>query len=214
MKIPLGKQLKKRSQIEVAILQDELVDIIYSIVDDAVLHGGTAIWRCYSGKRFSEDIDLYSQSFSDSVRDFSTAILSRGLTIGKLKDTGRVIYSSVSNGRSEVRVEINHFSTQIGKVSKFELVDGSYIEVLSLTPEQLIREKMEAYRDRRFIRDIYDIYHLVGIIGDLGALKRDFLTFLKEIGKPVDEQVLKTIVYSGIPPTFEGMVIELKRVVR
>ncbi len=43
MRIPLGKQLKKRSQIEVAILQDELVDIIYSIVDDAVLHGGTAI---------------------------------------------------------------------------------------------------------------------------------------------------------------------------
>ena len=26
---------------------------------NAILHGGTAIWRIYSGKRFSEDLDLY-----------------------------------------------------------------------------------------------------------------------------------------------------------
>ena len=54
MKIPLANQLKKRQQVETALLQDEIIGIIYLITEDMVLHGGTAIWRCYSGKRFSE----------------------------------------------------------------------------------------------------------------------------------------------------------------
>lgn len=73
---------EEKSQLEVATLHGELVYIIHSIADDAVLHGGISIWRCYSGKRFAEDIDLYSQSFPDSIKDFSTAVHSRGLTIG------------------------------------------------------------------------------------------------------------------------------------
>jgi len=46
---------------------------------------------------------------------------------------------------------------------KYELVDGSYTEILSLSPNQLILEKISAYKNRKFVSDIYDIYHLSGV---------------------------------------------------
>ena len=47
-------------RLRLAELQDEVIDIIYNRVEpDATLYGGTAIWRCYGGNRFSEDIDIY-----------------------------------------------------------------------------------------------------------------------------------------------------------
>ncbi|MFH1246948.1 MAG: nucleotidyl transferase AbiEii/AbiGii toxin family protein, partial [Candidatus Micrarchaeota archaeon] len=58
MNFPLANKLKKRLHLETATLQDEVVDLIYSI-SSPVLHGGTAIWRCYAGNRFSEDLDFY-----------------------------------------------------------------------------------------------------------------------------------------------------------
>ncbi|MEM1546291.1 MAG: nucleotidyl transferase AbiEii/AbiGii toxin family protein [Candidatus Methanomethylicia archaeon] len=32
---------------------------IYNSFPEAVIHGGTAIWRCYGSNRFSEDVDVY-----------------------------------------------------------------------------------------------------------------------------------------------------------
>lgn len=58
MKIPLILQLKRQNHKELAIAQDIMVENIFNI-EDAVFHGGTAIWRCYGGNRFSEVIDLY-----------------------------------------------------------------------------------------------------------------------------------------------------------
>jgi predicted nucleotidyltransferase component of viral defense system len=58
-KIPLSQRLKRRQHIEIARLQDIVMETLYRVFPESVLHGGTAIWRCYSGSRFSEDIDVY-----------------------------------------------------------------------------------------------------------------------------------------------------------
>lgn len=55
MEIPLEKRLKKRLHVDVGRLQDEAMEVLYSVDNTLVLHGGTAIWRCFSGNRFSED---------------------------------------------------------------------------------------------------------------------------------------------------------------
>ena len=70
MKLPLANQLKNRQQVETAFLQDEIIRLVYLITDDMVLHGGTAIWRCYSGKRFSVDLNFYSSTFSGLTKQF------------------------------------------------------------------------------------------------------------------------------------------------
>lgn len=205
MRLPIAKQLKKRSQIDVAFLQDEIMDILYSISDDLILHGGTAIWRCYNGKRFSEDIDLYSRSFPKFINSLREKVVSHGLLIPKIKDTGNVIFSNIHNNKSTVKVEINHSAVIQGSQMKYEMADGSNIEILSLTADQFVMEKILAYSDRRYIRDLYDIYHLTGTVPLEKKTKESLLEFLGNILDPVDESVLKTLVYSGLPPTSDHM---------
>ena len=67
--IPLILKLKKSSQKEIAKAQDLIVEEIYKIFDKAIIHGGTSIWRCYNGNRFSEDIDMYIPKEISKIND-------------------------------------------------------------------------------------------------------------------------------------------------
>jgi len=213
MKIPLANQLKKRQQVETAFLQDEIIRIVYLTTDDMVLHGGTAIWRCYSGKRFSEDLDFYSLSFPSLIKQFEKSASSQGLKITKIKDTGNVIFSTVSSGKTTVKIEVNHTRKVEGTITTYELADGTEIEILSLTPDQFIEEKIDAYNDRLYIRDLYDIYHLVKSCRILDSTRTKLRHFLVNIQHPVDEPILKSIVFIGLAPTFDRMVSEIWRII-
>jgi predicted nucleotidyltransferase component of viral defense system len=57
--IPLILRLKRANHKELAKAQDIIVKALYETFNEAVFHGGTCIWRCYGGNRFSEDIDVY-----------------------------------------------------------------------------------------------------------------------------------------------------------
>lgn len=206
----MGKRIKKRRHLEVALLQDELVDLLYSLEQGLVFHGGTAIWRCYAGNRFSEDLDFYGpvQKIDDA---FSSAVKSRSLVLSKYKKTGNLAFSKISNGRVEVRLEVNFSSSKSPVVAPFERVDGSLIDVLTLSPEQLILEKIGAYSSRFFIRDLYDIYHLSNFVKDESLVSMQMRSFLSSAKQPVDEANLEAIVYSGAVPSFQQIVDSLKR---
>ena len=214
MKLPIAKQLKKQSQVQIAFLQDEIVDILYSLADDLIFRGGTAIWRCYHGKRFSEDLDFYSLSFTNIMKEFHESVISHGLSVPRIEDTGNVIFSTIRNNDATIRVEINHVSDVTGNLMKYELTDGSNVEVLSLTADQFINEKILAYTDRRYIRDIYDIYHISTNFQLKDLTKQNLMEFLSNLPQPLDEPVLRTLVYTGLAPTFENMIREMKRRIR
>jgi len=58
--IPPILKLRKLAQKGVASAQDKIVEEVFKVFGKtAVLHGGTGIWRCYRGNRFSEDVDVY-----------------------------------------------------------------------------------------------------------------------------------------------------------
>jgi len=76
VKIPLEKRLKKRMDVEIAFLQDEVVEILYAIESRLVLHGGTAVWRCYGGNRLSEDLDFYLHASKSELEKFANDFLS------------------------------------------------------------------------------------------------------------------------------------------
>ncbi len=67
MDLPISNVLKSRSELETAQLADAVVGILTNITDKMALHGGTAVWRCYNGRRFSTDIDVYiwAEDFKD-----------------------------------------------------------------------------------------------------------------------------------------------------
>ena len=176
-----------------------------------VLHGGTAIWRCYSGKRFSEDLDFYSSTFPGLTKQFEKIGLSQGLSITKMKDAGNVIFSTISNGRARVKLEINHSRKIDGSLTTYELADGTEIEILSLTPDQFIEEKIAEYTDRRFVRYLYDICHLTKSYKIMISTRMHLKQFLHTIQRPVDEPILRSIVYIGLAPTFDRMFDGIRR---
>ncbi len=210
MNLPLENRLKKRAHVQVALLQDELADLVYSIEEKAVLHGGTAIWRCYSGNRFSEDLDFYAPR-QNSLDDLPPKAKERGIEVLKFKKTNSLLYSKFSNGEVTVRLEANFASKLRGVVAPFEKVDGSAMQVLTLTPEQLILEKVAAYKSRRLIRDLYDIFHLSGLVKEEQKVAKEVAQLLENLPEPVDEENLRAIVYAGAIPSFSQLEQALKR---
>lgn len=212
MKIPLANKVKKRLHLEIGLLQDELIDIIYTIAPQSVLHGGTAMWRCYDGNRFSEDIDIYLIRDENFEGMLKKKLKERKLELLKYKKTNNLIFSKIANGQAEVRLEIHLFLKKIDSIVKpYEKMDGSFIDVFTLSGEKLILEKIKAYTDRKLIRDIYDVYHLTKYVKEDNVIKNEIVQFLSTIENPLDEENLKVIVYLGAIPSFKQMIESLKK---
>lgn len=210
MTVPLEKRLRKKMHVEIAKLQDEVVEILYMVNNEFILHGGTAIWRCYKGNRFSEDLDFYFQNLSQIEEKLKTKINERGLILVKYKKTKNLVFCKISNGSVEIRVEINYSARKEYVSKSFEKTDGTFMTIFTLSLNDLVLEKVNAYKNRKFIRDLYDIYHLSNEeCGANASLEiKKLLTF---IPKPIDENNIKVLVYSGAIPTFTHMVAELKK---
>lgn len=209
MKIPLANQLRG-IQTQIARLQDEALDITYAILPEAILHGGTAIWRCYRGKRFSDDLDFYALAGKDFRERFSAEAGRRGLQATKFRRTENSIYARLSDGRSGVSVEISTRAKGNAVPAAYERADGTHTEIRSLLPEDLIIEKAHAFVNRKLIRDIYDVYFLSGA-ADLKKTGPNLRELMRKFLKPADEKNLRTLVYSGPAPSFAEMLAALER---
>ncbi|MFP3950485.1 MAG: nucleotidyl transferase AbiEii/AbiGii toxin family protein [Candidatus Micrarchaeia archaeon] len=210
MEIPIAKKLKKRAHLELALLQDEVVEVLYSLCagNEPVLHGGTAIWRCYGGRRFSEDLDFYGSLTEEFREKLARELESRGLVLGKYKKAPHVVFAKIQNRNTEVKLEISKGFPSKKVLRQYEKADGTKMDIYSLPREELIKEKMEAYLNRRFIRDIYDVYFL----GQQEGKIRGISGFLNRLGPPADEKNLRALVYVGMAPDFREMVKALERI--
>ncbi len=210
MLIPLEKKLRKRSQIEVGYLQDEIIGILYNIDDNLILHGGTSIWRCYNGKRFSEDLDFYGII---NITSLKRIISERALHIKKIKETENLIFIKISNEITEIRIEINKTMIPNKEIKSYETMNGSFFDIYTLSSKDLIMEKINAYLSRRYIRDLYDIYHLARSFNVDEETKERLRLFLRKCEKPVNENVLSSLIYQGITPSFKSMCQYLRSIV-
>ena len=213
MKIPLIKKIKRREYLQKAILQDLVVLCVYEIQPNAVFHGGTSLWRCYNGNRFSDDLDFYFVSEKNFKNKLDSCLKSKGLKLIKYKETKHTIFSKISDGKTDVKIEVS-FENKKGEITRYELVDGSFIDILALTPKQLFYEKMSAYKNRRLARDIYDIYFLIRLFDLDERDKSELANFLDHLNEPVDKESLKSIVLTGLAPSFEQIVSRLKGVIK
>jgi len=217
MNIPLINRLNKRSQRDIALLEDVLIRIIYEIDNTAEVHGGTAIWRCYGGRRFSKDIDIYIRS-KEHLEAFRLRIQKTaqkyGTEVLKLKDTGNLIFMELLLGDIYSEIDINYKKYYADPVLKrYENTDGTFFEILTLPPEILIQEKIDAYKDREYITDLYDIGLLVDY-ADIGIVGLQLRQFMSSVNAPKDlekeEMRLKTLIYEGPVPTFESLINSIR----
>ncbi len=156
MDIPLLNRLKKKSQRDIALLEDVLTRVLYEIDNTVELHGRTTIWRCFGSRRFSKDIDVYlkSQEKLEDMKSRIPGIVEKyGAKVLKFKDTGNLIFIEISLGGIFSEIDINYKKYYKNPIIKsYENLDGTFYEVLTLPPEALIAEKMDAYNDRRLLQ--------------------------------------------------------------
>src|SRR3989344_6300328 len=151
-KIPLQVRLKRESHRKIAYAQDLIVREVYSVLDRPVLHGGTGIWRCYQGKRFSEDLDFYFPKEKEKINQLFDNLKKIGFIIKKKKISENSIYSELELDRTSVRLEAT-FQNISGIICDYEMSDGNFISIYSLTPEAFLAEKINTYLKRLKVRD-------------------------------------------------------------
>ncbi|MBS3163250.1 nucleotidyl transferase AbiEii/AbiGii toxin family protein [Candidatus Woesearchaeota archaeon] len=207
--IPLILKLKKAQHKGIAQAQDLIIKELYNVFNEAVLHGGTSIWRCYKGNRFSEDIDVYIQKDIKKLDELFDRFKKIGFIIEKRKITENSLYSNLKFNRISVRFEAL-FKRINGALMEYENSDGNVIMVYSLTPEELIKEKVNAYLNRNKIRDLYDIFFLLKYIKDKISIKESLSNLIKNFKAPTDEKDLKILILEGIVPKAEKMMEYIK----
>ncbi|MBI2110303.1 nucleotidyl transferase AbiEii/AbiGii toxin family protein [Candidatus Woesearchaeota archaeon] len=202
--LPLILRLKRESHKQIALAQDIIVQEMYKIFNDAVLHGGTAIWRCYKGKRFSEDIDVYLKGEAEKINLFFSNLEKRGFTIKKKKIGENSLFSLLSINRTEVRFEAL-FKKKSGVLKEYETAEGNLITVYTLAPEEFINEKAEAYLKRLKVRDLYDVFFLLRYAQHKDKVKLSLQKITKGFKAPRDEKDLKILILEGVVPNVQDM---------
>ena len=208
--IPLILRLRKEIHKKIAEAQDLIVQEMLNSFNSVVLHGGTAIWRCYKGNRFSEDIDVYIQKDINKINLFFKNLEKKGFVIKKKRIKENSLFSDLQFNRVSVKFEAL-FKNVKGVLKDYETIEGNYIVLYSLTPEELIAEKVNAYIKRLKIRDIYDIFFLLKYVDYKNKIKMQIQKLFKEFKSPVDEKELKILVLEGIAPNYKEILDYVKR---
>ena len=207
--IPLTLRLKKSSHKKIALAQDLIIETLYGYFNEAVLHGGTSIWRCYGGNRFSEDIDVYIPKEINKINSFFNALLKKGFAIEKKKIAEKSIFSVLQFERTIVRFEAI-FKKADGSLKDYEAIDGNFIAVYTLEPEELVSEKADAYLSRLKIRDLYDVFFLLKHVKDKSKVRDKLKKLTANFKNPADENELKVLILEGLVPSSEKMIDYIK----
>jgi predicted nucleotidyltransferase component of viral defense system len=208
-RIPLQVRLKRESHRNIASAQDLIIKEVYSVFNKAVLHGGTAIWRCYNGKRFSEDLDFYLIKDNNKIELLFENLKRIGFEIKKKKISERSIYSELELNRISVRLEATFQKVQ-GVICDYELSNGNFLSIYSLSIEDFLTEKARTYLKRLKIRDLWDVFFLLKNIQEIKKIK-EIGNLIKNYKKPIDEENLKVILLEGIIPSAGEMIQYIKR---
>jgi predicted nucleotidyltransferase component of viral defense system len=208
--IPIALKLKKARHKEIAKLQDMIVEALYKAFEKAVIHGGTAIWRCYQGNRFSEDIDVYIIKKTDKINKLFDEFEKQGFLIKKRKVSENSIFSELEFNRVNVRFEAI-FKEYHGVLKEYEASDSNLTTVYTLTPEELVKEKSNTYLKRLKVRDLYDVFFLLRQVKGKAEVTASIKKLVSQYKPPVDEKELQTIIITGLVPSPKEMLEYIRR---
>ena len=210
--VPLAARLKRRTHREVAFAQDVLVAEAFDIFPSCVLHGGTAIWRCYGGARFSEDVDADHPAYSaEKAARLRSALAAKGFRELKFKATAATMSVKLELGGAPLSFEAALRRPPARAVVGYETIEGGRMIVATLPPESLVAEKVAAYLAGRKVRDLFDVFFLLQGAAESGDALRAVRTLEEGYRPPLDERGLKALILAGAVPTAVEMLEGIRR---
>lgn len=209
MKLPLISRIRKELHKNIAIAQDILIEETIKVIPSMVFHGGTCIWRCYDGKRFSGDLDFYFPKNRNLIKKLFQNLENKGFEIRKKKISDRSVYSELKYGQISVKLEAT-FQNIRGILLDYEKVDGTIISIYGLSVEQLLNEKINTYLSRKKIKDIYDVFFLMRLVGNTSLIDKNIKKVINEEDIPKDAEDLKVLLLEGVVPNFNELKAYIK----
>ena len=133
------------------------------------------IWTALLSRGVSTAGEL--SSISDVPRsrtyDILESLEKKGFNIIKKRIKENSVYSVLKFNTTLVRFEAIFKDIKNFILKEYETSESVFINVYTLTPEELIKEKVEAYTKRKKIRDLYDIFFLLSQINAIRILFRE-----------------------------------------
>ncbi len=211
------------AQYKRAVMEDALVDLVYKEFGAFVMHGGTAVWRCYGGNRFSRDVDFYA-----NLDPHSESVLQKKMHKTLVDDSYQITEEKYNNSTLTLHMIVRGYDTTgklditfahaKGEAAEYARVDGSKRIIYALSPELILNEKIATYADKfkrgtAEIQDIYDMLVLKDRILDpeektLSALSK--LLDVIEKKPPGNEKGLVNLLLGGAAPGFDYIVKTLR----
>jgi predicted nucleotidyltransferase component of viral defense system len=212
------------AQFKGAILEDEIVDLILKYYPKFVMHGGTVVWRCYGGNRFSRDVDFYSNldppEESSFQKEFHKTLIENGYPIReeKYNNKTRTLHVIFRGADTTGKLDITFMKVN-GTATEYLRVDGSKRMIYALSPEAMLGEKIDAYSNKyesknHEIQDLYDMIILKDKLDNPSdTMRRKLSRFMARIkdNPPKDEKALRQLLLGGIAPSFNELIGILER---
>jgi len=182
------EELNTEEQKRLAMLQDIAIDIVDKAIKNYVLYGGTAIWRCYGGDRFSYDLDFYFDE-----RDICQKLVRKAQSYRLIMECSgkKKIYARLYGYNTYVGIQGSRKKAK-GIASSFLKYNNSAITVLVLSPTDIFLEKILAYSNRLESKDLYDLYLLArgdasgAYVVDKTKVRKKLKALLTNFKKPSD----------------------------
>ena len=136
------------------LLQDEILPIIFQKDTEFYLTGGTCLNRFYFEKRYSDDLDLFtnfSNTFAYSARDIIDRIPRQNYAVHKQVDSKDFIRIQIT--KNNVRLQVDLVNDRVKRFGDFRYHDGYRLD----NPLNILSNKITAVMGRDNPKDVFDI---------------------------------------------------------
>ena len=136
-------------------LQNKILALVFAEETEFYLTGGTCLNRFYFEKRYSDDLDLFtnfSETFAYSAREIIDRLKKSNFTPKRLVDSKDFIRINVSE--DNVRLQVDFVNDRVKRFGDFVHRNGYILD----NPLNILSNKITAIIGRDNPKDIFDIY--------------------------------------------------------
>lgn len=137
--------------------QDEILDLVFAEETEFYLTGGTCLNRFYFEKRYSDDLDFFtnfSNTFAYSTKAIVDKITQSNFASKKIVDSKDFIRINVFDKENDIQLQIDFVNDRVERFGDFTHHKGYILD----NPLNILSNKISAVIGRDNPKDIFDIY--------------------------------------------------------